>query len=629
MSKKQNKTSIIVDTDEVKQEHTVRRLFKAFPRIKLVYGTIQKESKSFLPLIILNALVRSAQIAIAVFIPKLFIDALTREVSWSEALILILLAVVLEGILRLAYNAIEQKLEVGTQLAYNVVNRVLSEKITRLPYSDLEKPDILTLKEEASFALTNQGVAVQFVMQLRELIQHSVTILTLVAILSQLSIFLVLFLILIVIVIALLQARVKRYELGFFMNLVGVNRKFGYFINATYSAKNQQPIRLFNLEPMLTKRVQEMNREIIDYMGVYFIKTGQTAAFQSILMDFAAAISYGYAVIRVLSDIAGPRIGLGSFSLYAGVAIQFMSALRSVFTAFRELVQVLDFLEPLERFMALDERSQKEESRINELTLDTIDEIEFKDVTFTYSGGEKPVLENISFVIRKGEKISVVGLNGAGKTTLVKLLCRFFKPDSGQILVNGQDIWAYSEKSYLDEIAAVFQDYRLLPFSIQSNIASKADDALTKEDISLVDSVAQETSVHSFTKDLADGNKTLLNKSINQGATELSGGQSQKVAIARALFKSGSLVILDEPTSALDPLAEAEIYEHFDTLVQGQTAIYISHRMSSSRFCDKVLVIDAGKVTAFLPHDELVKDETSLYTRLFNEQKVYYKLDTY
>lgn len=630
-----SKTNLVVDYDEEKIAWR-EQIQSSLPRLKLLFKLVHQITPKFLPLISLNAVIRSAQIAIAVFIPKLFIDALTKQISWEESLMLIAFAALAEGLLRLGQQGLTRYLDVEQVRFYHGMNQALAEKITRLPYSNLEDPAILTLKEEASFTMTNQDVATSFVIQVREIVQQVLTLLTLFSILSQLSLLLVLFIMVIVVVIALLQNSIKRYETKFFLNIVGVNRKFGYYINSIYGAEYQQQIRLYKLDPMLAERVDDMNLELCDYMSIYFTKVGRVAALQSILTDLQAAVAYGYAAVRVLSNIAGPRIGIGSFSLYAAASIQFTAALRAILTALRDIKQIMDYLQPFERFMNLPEQASaltvissedtKPADDGNDSSSSRFTGIEFEDVSFTYPGTDQAVLKHVSFSIKRGEKISVVGLNGAGKTTLVKLLCRFFKPDSGRILVNGRDIQAWPEKAYLKEIAAVFQDFRLLPFSVQSNISSKSDEAIDEQDRLRLLEITRESNVQSIIDKLDKGLETMLNKSINREGTELSGGQAQKLAIARALFKGASLVILDEPTSALDPLAEAEIYEHFDALVHGQTAIYISHRMSSSRFCDKVLVLDGGMVSGFAHHDELIKNGDSLYSQLFQEQKQYYTL---
>lgn len=247
-----------------------------------------------------------------------------------------------------------------------------------------------------------------------------------------------------------------------------------------------------------------------------------------------------------------------------------------------------------------------------------IEEIEFKDVCFTYPRQQNEVLKNISFKISKGECVSIVGLNGAGKSTLIKLLCRLYKPTSGEICVNGININDYDIDSYNKHISCVFQDFKLFGYSIKENIIP--DDGNEDEAIRLINALGMKDKIDS----LKDGINTMLNKQLSDDGVELSGGQAQKIAIARALYKGSDIVILDEPTSALDPKSEADIYENFNRLTKDKTALYISHRMSSSTFCDKILVIDGGVITDYDSHANLMKKDC-LYKTLFNKQAANYQ----
>ncbi len=630
-----NKNKSIVEEVQEEKRSPKEQVASIKSRTLLIFKEIKKASPALLPILLINALVQSGQIALAIYIPKLLLDAVTRQLPWPQALGLVGVIVAVEALLKVGQNALARAMASAELKLYHGVGLSIAQKVTRLPYSSLEDPEILTLKETASFALQNQGVATAIFQYAQQVVQYTLTILLLVGVLAQLSWILLAFLLVCFVIAALLQNSLKTYETNFYLNLVGVNRKYGYIMDQAFDEKNQQPIRLYHLEPMLSTQIEATNREICDWMAQFMKHTGKVQAAQSALADLQAAAAYGYAGLRVLTSAVGPRITLGQFSLYASAAIQFAQAIRQLFEALRNYKQRLDYLEPFERFMALPERTSSADpsgqSRLQPPSIPDsgripIRTVAFENVTFTYPGSEKPVLKNLSFQIAQGKKISIVGLNGAGKTTLVKLLCRFFEPDSGRILINGQDLNEIPEDVYLREIAAVFQDFRLLPFSIKSNVASLPDNEISEACAREVSATLAKTSISQALAELPKGMDTLLNKSVNPDGTELSGGQAQKLAIARALFKEGSLVILDEPTSALDPLAEAEIYEHFDTLVQGQTAIYISHRMSSSRFCDKVLVIDGGEMAGFAPHGELICDSDSLYARLFHKQAKYYQL---
>ena len=252
--------------------------------------------------------------------------------------------------------------------------------------------------------------------------------------------------------------------------------------------------------------------------------------------------------------------------------------------------------------------------------LSDIEQIEFQNVTFTYPKAEKPVLENVSFQIQKGEKISIVGLNGAGKTTIVKLICRLYEPDSGEIYINGKPIGNYNYESYIKQISTLFQDFRLFAISLKENIMSAADNVYDAAQVAEMVGLSQKIAK------LPDGIDSILSKDYEEGGIALSGGEEQKLALGRMLNKNSSLFILDEPTAAMDPYAEAEFYETFHKMIRGKTTIYISHRMSASVFSDKILVLENGKVADFDTHDNLLKKQ-GRYQELFQIQAENYVLD--
>jgi len=310
-------------------------------------------------------------------------------------------------------------------------------------------------------------------------------------------------------------------------------------------------------------------------------------------------------------------IGIGDLTMYVSSAVSFSSAVLTMGMSVVMVFQMLGFLTPLAELMSVPD----EEKLTGTARLEKVRSIAFENVTFTYPKTDKKVLDNVSFGIREGEKISIVGLNGAGKSTVVKLICRLYHPDSGTIYINGTDIFEYDRETYLRAIAAVFQDYRLFNFSICENISCKSADESRDKAEELLTKVGMTDKVSG----LKNGIDSLFGKEYDTEGVEFSGGQAQKIAIARALYKDASLVILDEPTSALDPMAEAEIYENFNGLVGDKTALYISHRMSSSVFCDRILVISNGKIESFGTHRELMKNENSTYYRLFSSQAKNYR----
>lgn len=246
-------------------------------------------------------------------------------------------------------------------------------------------------------------------------------------------------------------------------------------------------------------------------------------------------------------------------------------------------------------------------------------EVEFKDVSFKYPSAGTYALEHVSMKFKVGERLAVVGQNGSGKTTMIKLLCRLYDPTEGQILLNGIDIRKYNYAEYMNIFSVVFQDFQLLAYGLGQNVAGSMDYDAARAEACLGDAGLKERLAS-----MPKGLDTCVGKDFDKEGVEISGGEAQKVAIARALYKDAPFIVLDEPTAALDPVAEAEIYSGFDALIQDKTAIYISHRLSSCRFCDRIAVFDQGHIVQFGNHDELVEKKNGKYYELWQAQAQYY-----
>lgn len=245
-------------------------------------------------------------------------------------------------------------------------------------------------------------------------------------------------------------------------------------------------------------------------------------------------------------------------------------------------------------------------------------EIEFKDVSFKYPNTEKYILKNVSVTIKSGEHVAIVGQNGAGKTTFIKLLCHLYDNYEGKILINGKEAGEYSFREYIRLLSVVFQDFRLFAFTIKENVTVFQDKKVDLEEIYKI------AGIEDWITGLEEKDSTHIYKMFVENGVEPSGGQAQKLAIARALYKNAPIVVLDEPTAALDPISEYEVYKNFDKLVHGKTAIYISHRLSSCRFCDRIIVLENGLVVEEGSHEELMENEKGLYFNMYNVQARHY-----
>lgn len=599
-----------------------KRERKALPkppaRLAMLWRLLWQADAAYLPLLVSYAIVGAGQILCNVLLPRRLIDELTGQgrpealLFWGGAI------VAANGLWFLLDKGMNSLLHTHMEKMRDGVDTALAQKIVHLPYHYLEDPETLDLYERARFAMQNQSIIENMVSVFAKVVRQAVTLAGLLAVLLQLSWVLVALLLATVGLLLGIQGLFSRYERSFYAQIVPINRRYGYYFGQAMEKLPQKDFRLYGLGRLMTDKAVQYNEKVCDEFDIFYRRLGLSQAAMQVVLVLQTALAYGFVGIQCMGGVTASGMGIGSLTMYVSAAISFSAAIQEFGHAFIQLRQNLAYLVPFTQLMSL----PGEDAGCGTAHLTgAVESIRFEHVTFRYPKTEKPVLEDVSFEVRRGEKISIVGLNGAGKSTVVKLLCGLYRPDEGQILLNDRPLQDYDAASLMAGIAAVFQDYKLLDVTLEENItcrdpgADPGGAARTLAEVGLSDKVAS----------LPQGMATRLGKSYDEAGTELSGGQSQKVAIARALYKDASLVILDEPTSALDPMAEAEIYENFHSLVGEKTAIYISHRMSSSTFCDRILVLQDGRVAAYDTHEHLLQDTEGLYAQLFLSQAANYR----
>ena len=309
---------------------------------------------------------------------------------------------------------------------------------------------------------------------------------------------------------------------------------------------------------------------------------------------------------------------VGSVAQYVGAITALSGSVGTLVSTWGEFRANAVFLRQTYKF--LDTPSEMYQGSLTtEKRSDRNYEIEFRDVSFRYPGAEDYALRHVSMKFRVGERLAVVGENGSGKTTFIKLLCRLYDPTEGAILLNGIDIRKYDYDEYIALFSVVFQDFQLLSFSLGQNVA-----AAVQYNPERAKACLQKAGFGDRLAQLPDGLETKLYKDFDERGVQISGGEAQKIALARALYKDAPFVVLDEPTAALDPIAEMEVYEKFNEIVGDRTAVYISHRLSSCRFCDSIAVFDHGSIIQRGTHEALLQNEDGKYFALWNAQAQYY-----
>ena len=345
---------------------------------------------------------------------------------------------------------------------------------------------------------------------------------------------------------------------------------------------------------------------------------GAYAALGASVTALTTGIIYLFTCLKAL----GGAFDVGSCTQYIGAATAMVA---NVF-ALSDIAGLLKANTPyLEKtFAYLDIPNEMYQGSLTtEKRSDRAYDVEFQDVSFRYPGSQIWALRHVNMKFKVGKRLAIVGENGSGKTTFIKLLCRLYDPQEGQILLNGIDIRKYRYDDYMAIFSVVFQDFQLLCRSLGSNVAGSMDYDREKAQKALVDAGFGDR-----LKRLPQGLDTVLYKDLSDDGVEISGGEAQKIAIARALYKDAPFIILDEPTAALDPITEAEIYGKFDKITGDKTAIYISHRLSSCKFCDEIAVFQDGKVIQQGSHETLVADKAGKYYALWNAQAQYYTKTT-
>lgn len=577
---------------------------------------VWKVSPAYVLLILLNGLIGGGKIILNMVLPMFLIDELTGGRDVKKLILFGACIVANNVIMTFITDSLQKYRDVKDEWVQNVMVEKLGERIMNLEYSYLENTYYLDLKERAIFAVQNQSAIVAIITLIANTVQGVITLAGLMVILFTLGPVLMTAIAIGVVLMILIVKAASGTMVALMNRIIPINRIFGYYAGVAADKPAQKDLRLYHMDKLVTEKIRQSNETTCDEFDVANRKMGLA---NGVITEFISAFTYGYVGIRTISDMFGSRITLGSLTMYVSSAITFSSTIIQFGENLIGLWQNSQFLVPYQEFMALKEETIEDGGVPMD---DIVETLEFRNVSFTYPKAEKPVLKNVSFAVKKGEKISIVGLNGAGKSTLVKLICRMYKADSGEILVNGRDIYDYDYLSYMNVISAVFQDYKLFNFTIEENISCRESGADENRVNYLIDEVGMREKIDT----LPEGIHSRFGKEYDEDGVELSGGQGQKIAIARALYKKASMVILDEPASALDPIAEAEIYEKFNSLVEDKTAIYISHRMSSSVFCDRILIIDGGTVSDFDTHENLMKKTDSLYYKLFTSQAENYKL---
>lgn len=492
------------------------------------------------------------------------------------------------------------------------INHKIFEKMTKIPYQYLEDTECLDLIERAKFAITNENCLDVILTTFTNILQSILTLFGLITVILLFDIKLIFILLIAALLNIFLFGTFSKTRLEFSNWNLDINRKFVYYTNTLFDSKNGKDFRTYPIGSFLRKKFNWFAEKMVIYYNRYLKKSDQIKIGMQLIKYIEIIMVYGCIIEKTIRE----NFSISYFTFYTSTAMRFSATITSFINDCMKFYVSLRLAVPLIELMNIQEETNYGKGILLEQEIKTL---KFEHVTFSYPKSSSTVLKDISFEIHVGEKISIVGLNGAGKTTLIKLLCRLYRPDKGDILLNDISIYDYDYFSYQNRISTIFQDFKLFAYSLKDNITN---DGTKEQAYHFACKVGLKKRIDS----LPDGIQTLYTKTFDETGIEFSGGESQKVALARAFCKKASLILLDEPTSAFDPLAEAKFYQQFNQLGKNKTVIYISHRMSSSIFCDKILLIENGRVVDYDTHTNLIQKKESMYYKLFMEQANRYKI---
>lgn len=434
---------------------------------------------------------------------------------------------------------------------------------------------------------------------------------------SNVDIFLAILCVIIPIIVFFIQKKIKRWEYEHREEEAKYSGHM-YWIHA--SSKDiaiAKDIRIFGMTDWLKRLYKKTLALYKDYAkrGVKHYMIGDVVNFTANFLR--NGIVYVYLIIFTFNN----GLSASEFLLYLNAVSGFSEWIYGFIDCFLGLQHKSHNLSIIREFLETPENFLFEEGKATVPEENKIYDIELRNVSFKYPESENFVLKNLNLHINSGENLAVVGLNGAGKTTLVKLICGFYDPTEGEVLLNGEDIKKFNRRDYYKYFSAVFQEFSILQASVAENIAQCEPKDINYERVKYC---AEKSGIDKKINTLPKGYETHIGRFVYDDGIILSGGESQKLFLARALYKDSPIIILDEPTAALDPIAENEIYQKYSDMTDGKTSVYISHRLASTRFCDRIIYLENGIIAEEGTHEKLIS-KNGKYAELFNIQSYYYK----
>ncbi len=605
---------------------------KKFKVIFSAFKEMHRLEKRLIPTSIAVSIVMAVMPFVNVWFTSKIIDLLDAGAKMNELVLYIGLAVSINLILFFVNYFLSDMYYMYRSLMYNKELQNISVKLFKMEYQRLENGDFKELVHKHSEAQDRVFSSfVQLSWMMRDFLSGLITLVISVIIIFPLlkigfkttgntffekPVFLLtIFGAIAVMTGIILVVALKMNKMWFKASdeYSRLDRIFYYFLNMFSDYNTGKEIRLYKEQKLIEHNATD--KLLTDGERVLKKASMNSAKSSSFIAVLGAVVGFGIYLFIGVKGLYG-LFGIGSLVLYCGSFMQIINGIMKMAATFGKTEEMV----PLVNYY-FDIMNTKDDMTYGSKVLDLTDkfEIEFKNVSFKYPGAENDSLKNVNLTIHNGEHLAVVGRNGSGKTTFIKLMCRLYDVTEGEILINGENIKEYTAESLMSLYSVVFQDFKIFSTTLAQNISAGSDYNREK----LFDAL-DKSNIKERVQKMENEENTYLYKDLDKAGVEISGGEAQKLALARALYKDSPIVILDEPTAALDPVAENEIYNRFHSFVNAKTAIYISHRLSSCIFCNRIAVFDKAELVQYGTHEELLEDKEGKYYELWNAQAQYY-----
>lgn len=569
-----------------------------------------KYKKSTIFYLFLRQLVDSAAPLINIVMPKLIIDEMTYNQNVFKLLLYVSIFLISLCFSKQLWLFFGIKFYLGKLEVENKFENTLCEKLLNTDIETLESPDFLDLQKKAERFIYAEGYGFGGILEkVSAILSIFIVFIGIISIIFILNPIVVITFVVLSTLNAFAHYRSQHTNIKLDLERPVEERKISYYLNLLSNSSKQKEIRIYKMGNLIVEKYNDRKKVLKDFFRRTMYNNFYAQMFMVITDLIQQATAYAYLIIEFI----GGQITFGSFTMYLNAINSFSSSMDDVVRAIIDIRQYSEYYVNVDEYLNLKSNLRTVKKRSIDINKNFV--FEFENVYFKYPKSDDYVIKNLSLRIYPHTKIAIIGENGAGKSTFIKLLSRMYKPTKGTIKLNGYDIYDYDYDEYMKLFAIVFQDYNLFAFSVEENISisekneQKVKDSLIKSGFDI--------------KLLPKGLQNQISREFDEKGFIPSGGEGQKIAIARAIYKDAPIVIMDEPTAALDPRSEYKIFKDFKALSEDKISIFISHRLSISKFCDTILVFKAGQIVEMGNHDELIALK-GLYYELFNIQSKFY-----